>query len=164
MIAVEETAGMTWTKEKLPAGTYFVYTKIASAVNDDPELQAYLTESLWVEQQVEVVKSPLSVEVPLEMIFESKTEGAFDTASSTKPIISSSNYPIDFTIGTVQDLTADSSVVLVNQFSGGNHNELILNLVATDGTTMGPLVVGQNNVDRLEIAPFLTEPIELYLA
>lgn len=164
MIAVEETAGMTWTKEKLPAGTYFVYTKIAGAVNDDPELQAYLTESLWVEQQVEVVKSPLSVEVPLEMIFESKTEGAFDTASSTKPIISSSNYPIDFTIGTLQDLTADSSVVLVNQFSGGNHNELILNLVATDGTTMGPLVVGQNNVDRLEIAPFLTEPIELYLA
>ncbi|NBJ43081.1 hypothetical protein E2L09_05180 [Enterococcus hirae] len=62
---------MTWTKEKLPAGTYFVYTKIAGAVNDDPELQAYLTESLWVEQQVEV---------PLEMIFESKTEGAFDTA------------------------------------------------------------------------------------
>ncbi|EMF0616068.1 hypothetical protein G9L34_000903 [Enterococcus hirae] len=56
---------MTWTKEKLPAGTYFVYTKIAGAVNDDPELQAYLTESLWVEQQVEVVKSPLSVEVPL---------------------------------------------------------------------------------------------------
>ncbi|EMF0035237.1 hypothetical protein OU489_000199 [Enterococcus hirae] len=54
--------------------------------------------------------------------------------------------------------------MLVNQFSGGNHNELILNLVATDGTTMGPLVVGQNNVDRLEIAPFLTEPIELYLA
>ena len=83
---------------------------------------------------MEVVKSPLSVEVPLEMIFESKTEGAFDTASSIKPIISSSNYPIDFTIGTVQDLTADSSVVLVNQFSGGNHNELILNLVATDGT------------------------------
>ncbi|MGC6986183.1 hypothetical protein [Enterococcus hirae] len=71
---------MTWTKEKLPAGTYFVYTKIAGAVNDDTELQAYLTESLWVEQQVEVVKSPLSVEVPLEMIFESKTEGAFDTA------------------------------------------------------------------------------------
>ena len=52
MIAVEETAGMTWTKEKLPAGTYFVYTKIPGALNDEHEHQAYLTESLWVEQQI----------------------------------------------------------------------------------------------------------------
>lgn len=163
MVTSETSASSTWHVEELISGSYYVYVKISGTINEDPELQIFASESLWVEKEVEIAKSPLSVEVPLELLFQVREVGAFDTKESAQPILSESNYPIDFTIDSVQDLSVESPITLVDQVTAGESNQLRLQLAATNDTILGPLIVGENTVDSLTIAPFLTEPLGIYL-
>lgn len=163
IVEIHTSADLDWTLEQLPAGTYYIYVKIAGAVNEDPDLQLYLSESLWEEKQIEIVKSPLTVEVPLELVFTAREIGAFSEEASPKPIISRTNYPIDFTIESVQDLSETSPIQLVKEMEAGREKQLILNLADTDGSILGPLVAGTNEVASLEVLPFLEEPLGIYL-
>lgn len=164
MVAVDTSEELVWVNEELKAGTYYVYVKLTGVIGDDPNLQAYTTESLWVEANIVIPKSPLSVEVPLELVFDVRESGGFSESENARPIISHSNFPIDFTITDVEDQVEDPTISLVEQFSLNAENQLQLNLSLSDGQNLGPLIVGENEVESLTLRPFLTDPLGLYLS
>lgn len=152
-----------WQEQKLYAGTYYVYVKVTGQLQEDPELAHLPSESFWYEVVVEMPKSPLNVEVPLEKIFKIREEGPFDTSESSQPIISHSNFPINLTVNEVVEHTTDSPVTLVNEILPGANKQLRLHLGTTNNQDSGPLVVGLNQASPIEILPFLDNPLHLYL-
>ncbi|WP_206856055.1 hypothetical protein [Candidatus Enterococcus mangumiae] len=164
VIAVNTSTEQVWTNEELQAGTYYVYVKLTGAISYDPDVQVYTTESMWFEAEIVVPKSPISVEVPLELIFGTKEAGAFSANDSAEPIVSQSNFPIDFTVTEVTDQSDEATISLVDQLSVNGENELILNLSKTDGQSIGPMLVGENEIDAIGILPFWETSYDLYLS
>ncbi|MBO0461417.1 hypothetical protein JZO83_06615 [Enterococcus sp. DIV1298c] len=164
VIAVDTSTEQVWQNEELQAGTYYVYVKLTGAISDDPDVQVYTTESMWFEAEIVVPKSPISVEVPLELIFGTKEAGAFSANDSAEPIVSQSNFPIDFTVTEVTDQSDEATISLVDQLSVNGENELILNLSKTDGQSIGPMLVGENEIDAISILPFWETSYDLYLS
>lgn len=165
VVAIETSeTERTWKQEKLRAGTYYVYVKVTGIMQEDPELQKYLSQSLWKEFVVDVPKSVLSVEVPLEKFFTVREAGEFDELSAAQPIISHSNFPIDFSVTEVIDHSIEETpVTLVNNVVQDAHKHLRLHLAATNGQHSGPLILGENQSDSIEVLPFLENPLKLYL-
>lgn len=154
----------TWKQEKLHAGTYYVYVKVTGVMQEDPELQKYLSNSLWKEIVVDVPKSVLSVEVPLEKFFTAREAGEFDELAAAQPIISRSNFPIDFSVTEVTEHSIEETpVTLVNDVLQDAHKHLRLHLAATNGQHSGPLTLGENQSDSIEVLPFVNDPLMLYL-
>lgn len=153
----------TWQEQKLYAGSYYVYVKVTGELQEDPELAHLPSESFWHEVVIQVPRSPLNVEVPLEKIFKIREEGQFDTSESSQPIISHSNFPIDLMVTEVVEHTTDSPVTLVNEILPGVNKQLRLHLATTNNQDSGPLVVGPNQASSIEILPFLDNPLHLYL-
>ncbi|MBO0461418.1 hypothetical protein JZO83_06620 [Enterococcus sp. DIV1298c] len=156
-------ASPNWTQERLRAGTYYVYIKITGQMQENPELKHLLSESLWYEVAVQVPRSPLNIEVPLEKVFKVREEGEFDTIELSQPIISHSNFPINLTVTDVVEHTTDSPVTLVNEILPDADKHLRLHLASTDNQDSGPLVVGENQASPIEIPPFFDNPVHLYL-
>lgn len=165
VVAIETSeTERTWKQEKLRAGTYYVYVKVTGIMQEDPELQKYLSQSLWKEFVVDVPKSVLSVEVPLEKFFTVREAGEFDELAAAQPIISHSNFPIDFSVTEVIDHSIEETpVTLVNNVVQDAHKHLRLHLAATNGQHSGPLILGENQSDSIEVLPFLENPLKLYL-
>ncbi|MDA9462618.1 hypothetical protein B835_2573 [Enterococcus mundtii 3F] len=165
VIAIETSeTERTWKKEKLRAGTYYVYVKVTGIMQEDPELQKYLSDSLWKEVVVDVPKSVLSVEVPLEKFFNVRETGEFDQLAAAQPIISRSNFPIDFSVTEVTEHSSEETpVTLVNDILQDAHKHLRLHLAATNGQHSGPLILGENQSNSIEVLPFLNDPLKLYL-
>lgn len=164
VLAIESSeTESSWQKEKLTAGTYYVYVRVTGVMQDDPELQKYLSESLWHEIVIEVPKSPMSAEVPLEKFFRVREIGEFDETANALPIISHSNFPIDFKVTDVVEQSTDSAVTLVNSTMTDAFKHLQLRLAATNGQHTGPLTVGSNQENAIQVLPFLDDPLKLYL-
>lgn len=164
VLAIESsTTESSWQTEELPAGTYYAYVRVAGIIEEDPELQKFTSQSLWHEFLVEVPKNPISVEVPLEKFFNVRESGEFDESAKALPIINHSNFPIDFKVTDVVEESIDSPVTLVNNHVPGAEKHLQLYLAATNGQHTGPLVVGSNDGNAIEVLPFLEDPLKLYL-
>jgi len=165
VLAIETSeTEQTWKQEKLHAGTYYIYVKVTGVIQEDPELQKYLSNSLWKEIVVDVPKSVLSVEVPLEKFFTAREAGEFDELAAAQPIISHSNFPIDFSITEVTEHSIEETPVnLVNDVLQDAHKHLRLHLAATNGQHSGPLTLGENQSDSIEVLPFVNDPLKLYL-
>lgn len=164
MVAVRSSpTGSFWQEQKLYAGTHYVYVKVTGQLHEDPELAHLPSESFWYEVVIEVPKSPLNVEVPLEKIFKIREEGQFDTIASSQPIISHSNFPINLTVTEVVEHATASPVTLVNEILSGANKQLRLHLGTTNNQDSGSLVVGLNQASPIEILPFLDNPLHLYL-
>ena len=164
MVAVRSSPTESfWQEQKLYAGIYYVYVKVTGQLQEDPELAHLPSESFWYEVVIEMPKSPLNVEVPLEKIFKIREEGPFDTFESSQPVVSRSNFPINLTVTEVVEHTTDSPVALVNEIQPGANKQLRLHLRTTNNQDSGPLVVGLNQASPIEILPFLDNPLHLYL-
>ncbi|WP_206856058.1 hypothetical protein [Candidatus Enterococcus mangumiae] len=164
VVAVQSSATEgVWKEQKLQAGTYYVYLQATGLMQEDPSLAHLPSSSLWYEVVIEVPRSPLNIEVPLEKIFKVREEGEFDTIELSKPIISHSNFPINLTVTEVVEHTTDSPVTLVNEILPDSDKHLRLHLASTDNQDSGPLVVGENQASPIEIPPFFDNPLHLYL-
>lgn len=164
VLAVETSEEQVWVNEDLMAGTYYVYVKLTGVISDDPDVQAYTTKSRWAEAEIVIPKSTLSVEVPLELIFGTKETGAFSATEHAQPIVNQSNFVIDFTIAEVTDQSEEVTISLVDQLSVNGENELLLNLSKTDGQSIGPMLVGVNDTDAMELLPFWETSHDLYIS
>lgn len=164
VVAAEKSTNLSWHNDQLRAGTYYVYVQVAAAVNDDPEMQLFASESLWEEKQITIDRSPIHVEVPLQKLFDIRESGTFYKIEHSQPIISHSNFPIDFSVTYVANYSANPTIALVDHITEANEEDhLLLNIGATDGQKLGPLMIGENKLDAMVLEPFLTDPLELFL-
>lgn len=163
VIAADKSTNLSWKNEKLPAGTYYVYARVTTAISDDPEKLLYASNSFWQEKEVVIERSPIHVEVPLQKLFDVRETGEFYKVEYSQPIISHSNFPIDFTVTHVADHSTNPTITLVDQITEESDDHLILSLGVTNGQRLGPLLIGENQIEPLVLEPFLTDPLELFL-
>ncbi|AUB52853.1 hypothetical protein EM4838_07560 [Enterococcus mundtii] len=168
VMAVENTTSLSWQNEQLRAGTYYVYVQVifqqmADGAVAGQEMEPLSIESLWEEKEVMIVRSPIHVEVPLKKIFEVREAGTFHQEEHSQPIITHSNFTIDFTVTHIADHSIDPTISLVVQIPEVEGDHLLLKLSTNDGQAFGPLIVGENRPEAITLEPFLKDPLELFL-
>ncbi|WP_206856045.1 hypothetical protein [Candidatus Enterococcus mangumiae] len=163
MVATNKSTNLSWQNDELRAGTYYVYARVTTAISDDPEKLLFASDSFWQEKEVVIERSPIHVVVPLEKLFDVRETGEFYKDEHSQPIVSHSNFPIDFTVTHVADHSVDPTITLVDEIIEEGKDDLVLNLGVTNGQKLGPLLVGENKLDTVSLEPFLDEPLELFL-